>query len=204
MYTLPERARSYISDHGLAVHVVHMAEEASLPPHTIVVSGVCLLDDRVVFVRSSKPNRAWELPGGRVEADESIPEAVQRELIEETGYAVEDVTPRLALLWVFPSKTMVNVVFDAELGEQCRSPVDEIDRVECFETLPDNVSFGDSGVVAYEYILSNTLADESWFPAVSIPTPSRRALLALGGVATVLTAGKLADHVVRSEPTEKE
>lgn len=43
---------------------------------------------RLLLVRSRKPGRAWELPGGKVRADETWREALRREVREETGLAI--------------------------------------------------------------------------------------------------------------------
>ncbi|WP_236170700.1 NUDIX hydrolase [Pseudomonas pseudonitroreducens] len=48
---------------------------------------ICRLDDKILFVR--KPKSKWNLPGGRIEADERPGQAAKRELIEETGLAIE-------------------------------------------------------------------------------------------------------------------
>jgi 8-oxo-dGTP diphosphatase len=45
----------------------------------------------VLIVRSGKPSHggAWSLPGGHIEAGETVREAAAREVMEETGVAVE-------------------------------------------------------------------------------------------------------------------
>ncbi|MFV3330823.1 NUDIX hydrolase [Pseudomonas sp. NY15437] len=48
---------------------------------------ICRLDDKILFVRKSKSK--WNLPGGRIEADERPGQAAVRELIEETGLTIE-------------------------------------------------------------------------------------------------------------------
>jgi 8-oxo-dGTP diphosphatase len=48
---------------------------------------VAVAGDRLLLVRRGRePGRGlWSVPGGRVEAGESLVEAVERELVEETG-----------------------------------------------------------------------------------------------------------------------
>ncbi|HJP75162.1 MAG TPA: NUDIX hydrolase [Pseudonocardiaceae bacterium] len=52
----------------------------------VSVKGVVLLDDRVLLVRNERAE--WELPGGRLELDETPEQCVVREIAEETGWAV--------------------------------------------------------------------------------------------------------------------
>lgn len=53
----------------------------------LCVGAVAVSDDALLLVRRAQaPGRGrWSLPGGRVEAGESLAEAVVRELAEETG-----------------------------------------------------------------------------------------------------------------------
>jgi ADP-ribose pyrophosphatase YjhB (NUDIX family) len=55
------------------------------------VGAVVLAGDRVLLVkRGSPPSQGlWSLPGGGVEKGESLKNAVAREVLEETGVAVE-------------------------------------------------------------------------------------------------------------------
>ncbi len=45
--------------------------------------------DRIVLVRRKNPPAGWAIPGGFVEAGESVETAAVREALEETGLAVE-------------------------------------------------------------------------------------------------------------------
>ncbi len=53
----------------------------------LAVGAVAVVDDRLVLVLRGAPPAAgrWSLPGGRVEAAETLAQAVERELLEETG-----------------------------------------------------------------------------------------------------------------------
>ncbi|MGE5245653.1 MAG: NUDIX hydrolase [Betaproteobacteria bacterium] len=64
----------------------------SYPERPIVGVGAVILDgDRVVLVRrGSEPLKGlWSIPGGAVEIGETCPEAIAREVLEETGLVVE-------------------------------------------------------------------------------------------------------------------
>ncbi len=55
--------------------------------------GAVVVDDRsrlLMVLRGHEPSRGrWAVPGGRVEAGETDPEATAREVLEETGLRVE-------------------------------------------------------------------------------------------------------------------
>ncbi|HEY4169186.1 MAG TPA: NUDIX hydrolase [Reyranella sp.] len=61
----------------------------------VVVDSLVLKDDRVLLVKRSGKlleGGKWGLPGGFVDRDETIKQAVAREIKEETGYEVADIT----------------------------------------------------------------------------------------------------------------
>ena len=56
----------------------------------VAVGGVVIKGDKVLLVRRGKPpsEGEWAIPGGSVELGETLQEAVQREILEETGIAI--------------------------------------------------------------------------------------------------------------------
>ncbi len=64
----------------------------SFPERPIVGVGAVIVDrGRVLLVRRANPplQGEWSLPGGAVEAGETLVAAVQREVLEETGLIVD-------------------------------------------------------------------------------------------------------------------
>jgi 8-oxo-dGTP diphosphatase len=61
-----------------------------------VAVGVLLQDDGAFLLTSRPPGKVyagyWEFPGGKLEADETVQQALARELHEEIGIAIEDCT----------------------------------------------------------------------------------------------------------------
>ena len=57
-------------------------------PHSVSVAGVIVDDrDRALLIRR-RDNGRWEPPGGVLEPGETIPEALEREVLEETGLTI--------------------------------------------------------------------------------------------------------------------
>lgn len=178
-------------------------------------AGVLLVEKNVDSVRGKRDDgKCWRQDGGWVrstrhvggaereddeqdeyaEADEAIDDAVARELTEETGRRVQSAKPALAVFWVFPEKPITNIVFTVELGEHVQEPADEVAAVESFTDLPDEISFHDSGRIAYEYIITELVHDGTatgYFTRVPVDRPSNRVLSAIAGltVSGVVIAG---------------
>ena len=89
----------------------------------IRVSAILRREDRILLIRQEKGGREyWLLPGGGVNAGESLDEALRRELTEEVGLeatlplegpvAIADsISPQHA-----PAKHVVHIIFAGHLG----------------------------------------------------------------------------------------
>jgi ADP-ribose pyrophosphatase YjhB (NUDIX family) len=93
-----------------------------VPPPTIRirVGGVYVKDDCLLLVRHQKEGRSyWLLPGGGVESGETMPQALEREALEECGV----VTRTKQLLFVSEAisasdgRHLVNMTFFGEILE---------------------------------------------------------------------------------------
>jgi 8-oxo-dGTP pyrophosphatase MutT (NUDIX family) len=72
----------------------------------VSVKGVVVRGDRVILLHNSRGE--WELPGGKLELDESPERCVTREIEEELGLSVE---PRALLdTWVYAISPDVHVL----------------------------------------------------------------------------------------------
>ncbi|NMM80058.1 7,8-dihydro-8-oxoguanine-triphosphatase [Acidovorax sp. SRB_14] len=65
---------------------------AALRPHTEVAVGILLRPDGALLLCTRPPGKVyagyWEFPGGKIEAGESVEQALRRELIEELGVTI--------------------------------------------------------------------------------------------------------------------
>ncbi len=72
-------------------------EEEANPPLKLVTSvrAVLTRGDEIMVVRD--PEGRHILPGGRLESGEELPDALERELLEETGWSIRPAPARVAL-----------------------------------------------------------------------------------------------------------
>ncbi len=99
----------------------------------VVASVILERDYRYLLVQEAKEGAygLWNLPGGRVEAGESIEEAASREVKEETGYSV-NLTAKVA---IFHESHEHNIkhVFAGEISDgDLAVPEDEIIDAQWF------------------------------------------------------------------------
>lgn len=78
-------------------------------------------DGEVLFVRKRKAK--WNLPGGRVERDETPLEAAMREMAEETGLAFDE----LRYLTMYREDKVIHYLFEARKADDNPCPRNEIE-----------------------------------------------------------------------------
>jgi ADP-ribose pyrophosphatase len=61
----------------------------------VAVGAIVFRNNKVLLVRRGQPpsQNLWAIPGGRVEIGETLQEAAEREILEETGIAIKALNP---------------------------------------------------------------------------------------------------------------
>lgn len=75
-----------------------------------VAVGVIVRDQHILLaLRSSKQHQGgkWEFPGGKVEAGETVQQALSRELQEEVAIQVSESSAFMQLQYAYPEKTVL-------------------------------------------------------------------------------------------------
>jgi mutator protein MutT len=102
------------------------------PVFPVSVKGVVFIGDRVVLLRNEREE--WELPGGRLEAGESPPTCVVREIREEL--AIDAVAVELLDCWLYevvPGREVLIVTYGCRYdGEGAIRMSDEHNAVALF------------------------------------------------------------------------
>jgi len=74
--------------------------------YPVSVKGVILINDKVILLKNVR--NEWELPGGKLDPEESPEQCVQREIHEELGLTVS--TGRIVDAWIYDIQGKVKVV----------------------------------------------------------------------------------------------
>lgn len=97
----------------------------------------------------------WETAGGHIEIGETTFEAAKRELYEETGAIAFEIKP----IFDYWTKDGVSeagtMVFYAEVKELGDLPESEMERVKCFNVLPENLTYKYIMLKLFEHLESN-------------------------------------------------
>lgn len=97
---------------GLRATIRHVTETTRVATAVFVVE-----DQRLLLIRQRRGTETWwEIPGGYLDAEESLQECAAREVIEETGVAVVIGEFACTLLWRHEAAQRSNVIvmFDAK------------------------------------------------------------------------------------------
>ncbi|ATY16976.1 NUDIX hydrolase (plasmid) [Amycolatopsis sp. AA4] len=92
------------------------------PLYPVSIKGVLVRDGRVLLVRNERDE--WELPGGRIEPEETPEQCVAREIAEETGLRVD--VAEILDSWIYHIDAADKDVFVATYGcttDSDRAPV---------------------------------------------------------------------------------
>ncbi len=93
-------------------------------PHSVSVAGVIVDDqDRALLIKR-RDNGKWEPPGGVLEREETIPEALQREVLEETGIKIA-LPATLTGIYKNMTGLIVSLVFRCEAADGTPTTGDE-------------------------------------------------------------------------------
>lgn len=98
----------------------------------------------VKMFRFPVENWVFELPGGCPESEKDFANATKRELLEETGYQIDEPLEKLAQGWLYNGKTNASFIIFSALN--CRKvttpnldPVEELAGLEVVEKNPREI-----------------------------------------------------------------
>lgn len=108
--------------------------------------------DTYIFVKHKKRS-TWEIPGGHRELEENISETAIRELKEETGAEIFQITP--VCDYSVTSKDIIRYgrLFYSEVKVIGELPPYEIEKIDFFKKIPDKLTYPKIHPKLFEEIL---------------------------------------------------
>jgi mutator protein MutT len=111
--------------------------QPAVPPHIVVTAAVVRRGDRFLVTRRPRGvhlEGCWEFPGGKCEADETLADCLQREILEELGAAVRVDRELLSVTHEYPGRTVELHFFSCLLDDDPRPVLNQeirwVDRAE--------------------------------------------------------------------------
>jgi 8-oxo-dGTP diphosphatase len=119
----------------------------------ITVDGIVKKEDEIVLIkRKNNPfKNSWALPGGYIEYNERIEDAVVREVFEETGLITEIIN----LIGVYsdpnrdPRGHTISIIYELKIIKGKLESGDDASDVKFFNLnkIPDNLSFDHKKII---------------------------------------------------------
>jgi 8-oxo-dGTP diphosphatase len=123
----------------------------------VTVDVILEQDNKLLLVKRAQhlsEGGKWALPGGFLDRNETVEQGARREIVEESGYKVENLT--FFMLISHPDRPRedrqnVNLSFIADVGEQVQKPDAETEGVQWFgiASLPptEDIAFDHSMII---------------------------------------------------------
>lgn len=105
---------------------------------------VARLNGKWIFCKHKQRN-TWEIPGGHVEEGEDWLTTAKRELFEETGAVHANIKP----ICVYTISKPGLLCF-AEIEKLGKIPDSEIEKIDFFDDLPENLTYPDTHKLMFE------------------------------------------------------
>ena len=102
---------------------------------------ICSFYEGKFLLSKHKKRDTWETQGGHIEKNETPFDAAKRELFEESGVIDADLIPICDYCGYNDTDFANGIVFLANVHSLGSLPESEMEKVEIFEELPDNLTY---------------------------------------------------------------